>query len=172
MKHVATVESGYLGKVFGRPFPEPLPWMAADAEPNADMLAAAGESRDDIVELNRRIWVHSDTTIADLGLDASGTVAWWPTDRKQVTLHQILVHMIAETDRHAGHADIFRELIDRTAGWRAGSTNLAPGTRRGPTAATGSSRSRNSPAEPRPAADSSLGWSRRCWTTEGDASQR
>ena len=41
-----------------------------------------------------------------------------------VTLHQILVHMIAETDRHAGHADIVRELIDGAAGLRVDNDNL------------------------------------------------
>lgn len=41
-----------------------------------------------------------------------------------MTLHRILVHMIAETARHAGHADIIRELIDGRAGVRAGGSNL------------------------------------------------
>jgi hypothetical protein len=44
-----------------------------------------------------------------------------------VTLHLILLHMIAETDRHAGHADIVRELIDGAAGLRADADNMAPG---------------------------------------------
>jgi Protein of unknown function (DUF664) len=35
--------------------------------------------------------------------------------------------MLAETERHAGHADIVRELIDGTAGLRPGNDNLAPG---------------------------------------------
>jgi len=34
------------------------------------------------------------------------------------------VHVIAETDRHAGHADVVRELIDGSAGLRAGIGNL------------------------------------------------
>jgi hypothetical protein len=34
--------------------------------------------------------------------------------------------MIAETDRHAGHADIVRELIDGAAGLRADNDNLPP----------------------------------------------
>jgi hypothetical protein len=41
-----------------------------------------------------------------------------------VTLHRILVHMIAETHRHAGHADIVRELVDGAAGMRKGNENL------------------------------------------------
>ena len=44
-----------------------------------------------------------------------------------MTLHRILVHMIAETDRHAGHADIVRELIDGTVGLRQDNDNMAPG---------------------------------------------
>ena len=124
VKHVASVEAGYLGDTFGRPFPEPLPWMEDDAEPNADMWATAEESRESVVSLYRRVWAHSDATIAALDLDAPGTVAWWPADRNAVTLHRILVHMIAENQRHAGHADIARELIDGAAGLRAGSSNL------------------------------------------------
>jgi hypothetical protein len=52
-------------------------------------------------------------------------VPWWG-DNGSVTLHRILVHMIAETQRHAGHADIVRELIDGTAGRRADNDNLPP----------------------------------------------
>jgi hypothetical protein len=46
-----------------------------------------------------------------------------------VTLHRVLVHVIAETHRHAGHADIVRELVDGAAGLREGNDNLAPGNR-------------------------------------------
>ena len=46
-----------------------------------------------------------------------------------MTLHQILVHMTAETHRHAGHADIIRELIDGAVGLRPDNDNMAPGHR-------------------------------------------
>lgn len=126
VKHVASVEAGYFGECFGRPFEEPLPWFADDAEPNADMWATADESRDEIVGLYRKVWAHSDETIAALPLDAIGRVPWWPADRAEVTLHRILIHMIAETHRHAGHADIVRELIDGRVGLREGNDNMAP----------------------------------------------
>jgi hypothetical protein len=45
----------------------------------------------------------------------------------QVTLQRVLVHVIAETHRHAGHADVVRELIDGTIGFRAGEEHLPPG---------------------------------------------
>jgi uncharacterized damage-inducible protein DinB len=129
VKHVAGVEAGYLGAVFGQPFGEPLPWSADGAEPNADMWATADESREQIVSLYRRVWAHSDATIDSLGLDAVGLVPHWPPDRRDVTLQQVLVHMIAETHRHAGHADVVRELIDGAVGLAADNDNLAPGDR-------------------------------------------
>jgi Protein of unknown function (DUF664) len=129
VKHVASVAAGYFGETFGRPFEEALPWYADDAEPNADMWATTEESRDQIVGLYHRAWAHSDATIEALPLDATGHVQWWPPDRSEVTLHRILVHMIAETDRHAGHADIIRELIDGAVGLREDNDNMAPGDR-------------------------------------------
>src|SRR5215471_1415909 len=68
VKHVASVELGYLGDTFGRPLDEPLPWLGEDAEPNADMWATADESRDQIVAFYRRVWDNSDGTIAELDL--------------------------------------------------------------------------------------------------------
>jgi len=118
IKHVASVELGYFGVTFGRLFDEPLPWLVDDAESNADMWATADESREQIVGLYQRAWAHSDATIDTLALDAIGYVPHWPSDRSEVTLHRILVHVIAETHRHAGHADIVRELIDGAAGLR------------------------------------------------------
>jgi uncharacterized damage-inducible protein DinB len=123
VKHVAGVETGYFGEVFGQPFPETLPWAADDAEPNADMWATADESRDFIIDLYRRVWVHSDQTIEALELDSMGVVPWWPAESRNVTLHRVLVHMITETNRHAGHADILRELIDGSVGLRPGIPN-------------------------------------------------
>ena len=127
VKHVASVEAGYLGDTFGRPSPESLPWLDDGAEPNADMWATPEESRDGIIDFYRRVWAHSDATIEALELDAPGQVPWWPEERRQVTLHQILVHMATETNRHAGHADIVRELIDGAVGHRPGNDNIAPG---------------------------------------------
>jgi uncharacterized damage-inducible protein DinB len=126
VKHVASVEAGYFGETFGRPFDAPLPWLAEDAEPNADMWATADETREQIVGLYHRVWEHSDATINALDLDAPGTVPWWMPGRREVTLHRILVHMIAETNRHNGHADIVRELIDGTVGLRPDNDNMAP----------------------------------------------
>lgn len=124
MKHAAGVELGYLGDTFGRPSGEPLPWLDSDAEPNADMWATADESREDIVGLYRRAWAHADATLGALPLDTVGRVPWWPDGKAEVTLHHAVVRVIADTHRHAGHADILRELIDGAAGMNEGNTSI------------------------------------------------
>jgi uncharacterized damage-inducible protein DinB len=128
VKHLAYVEVGYFGETFGRPAPGTPAWIEDDgANPNWDMWATAEESRDQIVDHYRSAWALADATIDALPLDAPGRVPWWDGDRASVTLHRVLVHVIAETNRHAGHADIVRELIDGAAGLRADNDNLAPG---------------------------------------------
>ena len=124
VKHLAGVELWYFGDTFGRPPRGPRPWSEDDARNNADFWATADESRDQIVGMYRRAWAHADETIQTLSLDTPGHVPWWPSDRREVTLHQILVHVVAETNRHAGHADIVRELIDGAAGLQADDDNL------------------------------------------------
>jgi len=125
VKHMAGVEIGYFGDTFGRKFPEPLPWYDnMDDDPSADFWATEDESREDVVGLYRRVWAFADDTIESTALDATGEVTWWPPGRRVATLHYVLVHVIAELNRHAGHADIVRELLDGATGVRADATNL------------------------------------------------
>ena len=138
VKHLTITEAWYFGEVFGRPFPERLPWRDDDADERADdaklaayfdhklqladMWATEDESRGEIVDRYRRMWEHSDATIAALDIDAPGHVAWWP--RPDVQLFNILVHVLNETNRHAGHADILREQLDGAVGTEAGGAAL------------------------------------------------
>jgi hypothetical protein len=124
VKHLGGIEVGYFGDTFGRPFGQPLPTgFEADAEPNAEFWATPAETREQIVGFYRRACSHADATIAALALDAIGRVPWWG-DQGEVTLHRMLVHVLAETNRHAGHADVVRELIDGAAGLQPGNDNL------------------------------------------------
>ena len=120
IKHLSITEAWYFGEVFGRPFPERLPWW--DEGAGADMWATEDESRVEIVDRYRRVWEHSDATIGALDIDAPGHVPWWP--RPDVKLFNILVHVLTETNRHAGHADILREQLDGAVGTEAGSAAL------------------------------------------------
>ena len=122
VKHVASVQLGYLTDVFGRPSGLVLPWFSDDSEPDADLWVTAAETRQDIVDLHRYSAEQADETIEALPLDAPGLVPWWSD--QAVTLHRILVHLCVETARHAGHADILREQLDGAAGQRVGDSNV------------------------------------------------
>ena len=122
VKHSAGTHLRYFGEVFGRTHDGSLPWLSDDADPNADMWAKPDETREGIVALYRSTWELADATITELPLDAVGRVPWWGDS--PVTLHHVLVHVTSETQRHAGHADIIRELIDGSAGLLDGHDNL------------------------------------------------
>ncbi|WP_306216043.1 DinB family protein [Actinoplanes sp. RD1] len=114
VKHLATCEAWYFGAVLGRESPEPLGrWQDADG---SDLWVAPEESRDQVVAFYRRACEHADATIAALPLDAPGHVPWW--SRPEVTLFQVMIHILQETTRHAGHADILREQLDGRTGLR------------------------------------------------------
>ena len=112
VKHLATWEARYFGEVFARPFPEPLPrWQDSDG---GDLWVTENESREQIIDFYRRACAHADATITELPADAPGHVPWWP--RPEVKLFAIVVHLLNDTTRHAGHADILREQLDGRTG--------------------------------------------------------
>ena len=123
VKHLTGCEIGYFGDTFGRPLADPPPWTGEESmerDPTVDMWATADESRGYITGWYRTAWAHADLTFGALALDAIGHVPWWPGEHAEVNLHRIMVHMLAETHRHAGHADILRELTDGATGTRPG----------------------------------------------------
>jgi len=121
VKHLAGLEYGYLGAAFGRPAPERMSWIDdGTVWDGADMWAAEGETTDYLTGLYRRACAHADATIETLDLSAVGTVPWWPAGRREASLRRLMVRMIQETSRHAGHADIIRELIDGSGGRHPG----------------------------------------------------
>jgi len=127
VKHMANVELGYFGDTFGREWPTPDDRISEkdyETEPQADWYATENETCDDIIDLYRRVWTFADATIAELPLDATGRVPWWRESSNPVTLGRILVHVIVDLARHAGHADILREEIDGAVGLRADVPNL------------------------------------------------
>ena len=71
-----------------------------------------------IIGFYRRTWEHSDATINELPLDAPGHVPWWPEPHTNTNLFAVMVHVLGESIRHAGHADILREGLDGRTGVR------------------------------------------------------
>lgn len=122
VKHLAGTEAGYFGECLGTPFPEPMPWMDEDAEPNEDMWARSDESPAEVLALYRRVNAHADEVIGRLALDAPARVPWW--DPPETTLQRLLVHMVVETARHAGQMDVVRESIDGAKGLLPSVPNL------------------------------------------------
>ncbi|MFE4216302.1 DinB family protein [Streptomyces sp. NPDC056844] len=117
VKHVATVEARYFGEVFDRPSPETLPrWQDSDG---SDLWAGEDETLDQIIGFYRRTWDRSDATINELPLDAPGHVPWWPEPYVGTNLFAVMVHVLGETMRHAGQADVLREGLDGRTGLRA-----------------------------------------------------
>jgi hypothetical protein len=122
VKHCAFTELGYFTLVFGLDPGRDLFGNADD--PDADMWAAPDESREEILEQSADAGRRADETLDALDLDAPGAVPWWPPERRAVTLHQIAVHTLVDMARHAGHADILRESLDRSAGRRPGDPSV------------------------------------------------
>ncbi len=76
------------------------------------MRAAPDETTADIVSFYGRARAAADAAIDELELDDVGT-SW---SGATVSMRWVLIHMIEDTARHAGHADIVHELIDGTTG--------------------------------------------------------
>lgn len=106
VKHLAGVEYQWFAQTYGIET-EPL-----ETDPIADMHARPHETTHEIIAFYRRARTASDRLIGELSLDALGT-AWFG---EQVSLRRVLIGMIEETARHAGHMDILRELIDGAVG--------------------------------------------------------
>jgi uncharacterized protein DUF664 len=125
LKHCLNIEAGYFGPTFGREFPTPeelVPTQAFDADPQADWYATEDETKDGLIDLYRRVAVFTDQTIEQLPLDAPGRVPWWRPGAQDVTLQRIIVHVIYDLARHAGHADngggnVVGEVPDPEAEW-------------------------------------------------------
>jgi uncharacterized damage-inducible protein DinB len=110
VKHLASVEYGWFCLTFGRET-EPLPFQ--DGDEDADLRVEPGETTEDILAFYARARAAADEVITELDLEETGT-SW---AGETVSLRWVLVHMIEETARHAGHFDIVRELIDGETGY-------------------------------------------------------
>ena len=84
------------------------------ADVDFDMVVAPDRSADQVIAGYRTAIIESDALIrAANGLDARTAQ---PVNDEPRTLRWVLAHMTSETVRHAGHADILRELIDGVTG--------------------------------------------------------
>lgn len=110
LKHAANTESGWCDIIAGTVQPAGQEWYA-------DTFALGD---DDTVE---SLWAEIDRVAAETervarslsGLDHTVTLPdapWYPQGQVGYTAHWVLLHVLEELARHAGHADIIREHID------------------------------------------------------------
>ena len=110
VKHLGWVEMSWFQRTFlGNDYDPAPPWSEAD--PDADFRIEADESTKDVVDFYRDQCRRSREILAEADVEALAV----RTDRP-VTMRWILIHMIEETARHNGHADILREQIDGVTG--------------------------------------------------------
>ena len=109
VKHLGAVEYGCFCDTFGRTT-EPLPFDVDD--PEADLRIRPEETTEDVLAFYGRARAAADQVIGEL--DVEDTCTAWFGDT--VTMRWVLIHMVEETARHAGHVDILRELVDGMAG--------------------------------------------------------
>lgn len=116
VKHMTWIEGWYLCEFFGRERPR-LEWeWELDAEwgHHSHLYAKPEETSDDLIAAYRATSAAADAAIEELGLDAVG--AHWSGDA--VSMRSMVLTVLVDTSRHAGHSDILRELIDGSTGNR------------------------------------------------------
>ena len=116
VKHLANVEDAWWQRVTGDPMPEP--WASApwDADPDWDLHSADGEDLSHLVSLYQTAIERGRATLDAIGsLDTKSALPNRPGG-ETFTVRWVLLHLIEETARHNGHADLLREAVDGARG--------------------------------------------------------
>ena len=110
VKHLAETEHGWFVNIYaGLPEPD---LFSSDGEPDSDFRLAPDETADVVVGQYLRTCERARAVVAAGELD---DVVTTPSGA-EANLRAILLHLIQETARHNGHADIIRESLDGTTG--------------------------------------------------------
>jgi uncharacterized damage-inducible protein DinB len=111
IKHCASTEEGWLATIRHEP-------QKADYEAYArNFVLAEGESIDEVLTRYDRVASETEKTVVEIGdlghrIPVDHSVPWNRKDLTHFSVRWILSHLIQETARHTGHADIIRETID------------------------------------------------------------
>ncbi len=114
--HLALVEEDWMEVRFSG-LPEREPWASVDwdADPNWEFRTATDFGPEQLHSRYREACRRSRHIVAQAkGLDQLSIKAL--RDGRHFSLRWVLLHIIEETARHAGHADFLREAIDGTVG--------------------------------------------------------
>ncbi len=112
IKHVAGVERAWMDTVLARLRPS----GGGEADYDRGFHPGADETLDAILDDYRQACAETDEIVGSLDLDrpvpVPRDVPWFPDGIDAWSVRWVLLHLITETARHAGHADIVRETID------------------------------------------------------------
>jgi hypothetical protein len=110
IKHVAGVEAGWARFAVGGAeamASEPADWEGQFRMKDGETLAGLLSKYEDVAAVTDAL-----VASADLNVSHPLPVAPWFEVGKSWSVRRVLLHIIAETSQHAGHADILRESID------------------------------------------------------------
>ena len=110
VKHMAWVERGWFQEGVAN---ENVDYPFTDDDPDADFRIEPDETTEEILDLYRAACERSRQALAEASLE---DLLQNPDRSRDYNVRWVVVHMIEETARHAGHADILREMIDGTTG--------------------------------------------------------
>jgi uncharacterized damage-inducible protein DinB len=110
IKHVATTERGWIDTVLQRDRGTEEDYLANFRLEPDESLASVLQLYDEVAQETERVIA----AIPDLGqaVPVPKGVPWYPGDLEAWSVRWVLLHLIEETARHAGHADILRESLD------------------------------------------------------------
>ena len=113
IKHVASVERYWIDLMLQRQADVP----DADDDYEANFRMEPGETLASVLDMYDAVARETESVIdkiADLGqpVPVPEGVPWFPDDVEAWSVRWVLLHIITETARHAGHADIVRESVD------------------------------------------------------------
>ena len=112
IKHVTFVEQNWVDMILERPRPATADDDYADA-----FTMRADETLDDLLAASTAVGEETERVvraIPDLGrrVPVPQGVPWYPQDLDAWSVRWVLMHLVSETARHAGHADMIREAVD------------------------------------------------------------
>jgi hypothetical protein len=112
VKHLGWVERGWFREVYAGEGGEAIDW---EGDNSAEFALGPDDTVESILAFYRRECDFSRRVVSEApSLDALSAA---PTQyREHVSLRWILIHMLEETARHAGHLDLMRETIDGKTG--------------------------------------------------------
>jgi hypothetical protein len=112
IKHVATVERGWIDLVLLRERP-----ATAEDDYGEGFTMGADETIGGLLAFAESVALETESVvraIVDLNqaVPVPQGVPWYPDDLDAWSVRWVLLHLVTETARHAGHADMVREAID------------------------------------------------------------